>query len=376
MALKETRYEKEKDSKLKFDAISKDILPEEGKDKSTHTYWYPHQNLGNRPDLSNDANTTTNDLENFGAYHFIINFYGAFKPSSSLTKTMDDINKEAEPKIEKMIKEGAGSFLRNSDGTTNLASASVDLVGYTIRGSMFTLETGAEITSKGYDNIVTALPKESEDIVVPAPTLIYDGAKQHSEIHIYLPFKNYVINRSSGIAEQKDVMTNIGAQATKMVYNYIADNIIGMPIKATMNREGSTVRDFVAPRIGSPSLETTELAWELVPRSPEEMDDIINIIRFFQYLSVPNFSKKDFFYSMPPVMQMEAITRNHESGGTVNLRPKKQYYITNININFATGEGGDVLLTPEGYPMFISLKLSLIKADLTTADDLIAYPFM
>jgi hypothetical protein len=258
MALKESKYEKYKNQENteKFDAISKDILPEEGKDISKHTYWYPHQNLGNRPDLSNDANTTTNDLENFGAYHFIINFYGAFKPSSSLTKTMNDINQEAEPKIENMIKNNAGEFLENSDGSTNLASAGIDLVGYLIQGTMFTFETGAEIVSKGYENMKTQLPKESEDIVMPAPTLLYEG-QRHSEIHIYLPFKNYVINRSSGIAEQKDVMTNIGAQATKIVYNYIADNIIGMPIKATMNREGSTVRDFVAPRRDRAGFGTT-----------------------------------------------------------------------------------------------------------------------
>lgn len=373
------------------------------KPMTTKTLWYPMQNVGNRPDIDGKNETGNNkptcDLEKYGAFHFEIYYFPEKKikdgKETDEKNTGDDINAQytkgaTNEEGNKYFKDMKVEFDKTGMyGTTmTILETVVNMAQFVGTSSKLTITKGWEM---GYDafKVMTDpdIRQDENSRVISSPMLAYKG-RQRDKFDIYLPLRNYQINRNSGIAENKDVISDLGTKMTKNIYNKLTNATFGgglfsmaaiQPgdaLKTAESALGATIRDFVAPRVNSPSLETLDLTWDLIPRSKEEMGMIIKILKCFQYLSIPSFNKDDLFYVMPPVMQMEAITKDFTTGQTRNLRPKKQYYITNLNINFSTNESGEVLLTPDGFPMFINLKISLLKAELANAEELYNNPFM
>lgn len=362
------------------------------------TYWYPHVNIGNQsPIESENANKNNDggrsDLENYGAYHFIIDHFPEFDKSlatglNTLQDTLTGQKDKANETLKKIKDFGPG--LSDPDAKGSMASDALDglesgakIMGYFTSMMWSGLKVGFG-TAKGMVNLTESQITDEKfqeqtkmDVVIPAPTYVYDKQSSKNVIHIYLPFKNYTINRNSGITEQKDVISDIGTAVVKSTYDFMRGNqMMGSIMNVPLAGAGATVRDFVAPRIASPSLDPLEISWNLVPRNKTEMYHIYQIVRYFQTISVPNFSKEDFFYVMPPVMQMEIITRDFVKKEKKRLRPFHKFYVTSIGLAFSKTEGGEVLLSPEGLPMFIDFKINLIKADLTTAEELFNHPFM
>jgi hypothetical protein len=379
-----------------------ELIETEQRKPIAKTLWYPMQNIGNRPDIDgkdeNGNNKPSCDLEKYGAFHFEIYYFPEkkFKDGKETDeKNTGDINVQYTKGItteegNKYFKDMKVEFDKTGMyGTAATITETIVSMGQFVgTSSILTITKGFEM---GYDafKVMTNpdIRQDENSRVISAPMLAYKG-RQSDKFDIYLPLRNYQINRNSGVAENKDVISDLGTKMTKNIYNKLTNSTFGGGIfsmaaiqpgdalKTAESALGTTIRDFVAPRVNSPSLETLDLTWDLIPRSQEEMGMIINILKCFQYLSIPSFNKDDLFYVMPPVMQMEAITKDFTTGQIRNLRPKKQYYITNLNINFSTNESGEVLLTPDGFPMFINLKISLLKAELANAEELYNNPFM
>jgi len=318
--------------------------------------WYPHREVGNRPNITSDkavkGKKASSDLEKYGSYHFEIVFFpegtNTLLPKINITK----INKENADNPYTKIVGGAGS--KFIDVIYNSISESINQ----LKNSMMSTQYKQE-SSKG--------------IVIGAPVVMFENQTGY-KCDIYLPLNKYSTKRKSGIAEDKNITSDIGTGVlqfgSKMIGDFIGN--AGNTVKGTT---GGTFRDFIAPRITAPTLETLELQWDLIPRSQIEMEHILDILRFFQSASVPYFNKTDYFYNMPPVILMEAITYDFDNDENINLRPKRQYYITDINIDVSQ-DNGSVVLNPDGFPMFISLTVNLIKTDLTTYKELFKYPLM
>lgn len=370
--------------------------------RQSKTLWYPMQNIGNRPDLEgkSDEQNPTCDLEHYGAFHFEIYYF----PEKIIDESGEEKYNTGDPALNPQLIKGFDPETTRQalepilDSTDNPGENIVKDIGISLAQlgqfigvtAFFTVAESLKMGKQSLKNMMESqkITEQGNNRVSSAPMLAYKG-RVRDKFDIYLPLRNYNINRSSGIAENKDVISDIGTRLTKNVYNNVMGQgfsgylsgfamNIGDGLKTQEQKLGATFRDFVAPRVNSPSLETFELSWDLIPRSKEEMKQITDIIRCFQYLSIPNYNKEDLFYVLPPVMYMEAITKDFTKKGapTVNLRPKKQYYLTNIAMTFSSNDSGEVLLTPDGLPMFINLKLNLIKADLASAEELYENPFM
>ena len=347
--------------------------------KKDYIFWYPHVEVGNRQQLLNQS-----DLEMYGAYHFEI----YFAPETSSTNqtlnalAQENINKFDDGKndsIEK-IKESMKNNNGEATNTQGTMSAGYNLWNALTTGIVATFDIGVATLSQSTNAAIASntASQKNPDIVASVPQYTFTG-KSLKKAHIYLPLTKYSINRSTGIEEQEDVVSSVGAAMVKSAYNTVT-GFMGGIATVPQNVAGATVRNFVAPRIKSPNLDKFELEWDLYARTYEEKVHIKNILRFFNANSVPNFNKKDFFYNMPPVIYMEIKTGNFSLGAELStikyLRPKRQYFMTNITINTSTDGEGNTLLDREGDPIYVNLKIQLIKADLTTSQELFVYPYM
>ena len=348
------------------------------KDKDKYNFWYPHVEVGNRQQLLHQ-----NDLEMYGAYHFEI----YFAPEASSTNSA--LNNIAQQNVENFNKDSAANIEKikkavKTDGeasTTGGASAAIyNIWNAFSTGIVSTFDIGIATLSQSTPAAIAAnnAAQTNTDIVASVPQYKFSG-KSLKKAHIYLPLTKYSVNRSTGIEEQEDVVSSVGAAMVKSAYNTVT-GFMGGIATVPQNVAGATIRNFIAPRIKSPNLDKFELEWDLYARTYKEKIHIKNILRFFNANSVPNFNKKDFFYNMPPVMYMEIKTGNFSNdnlhGDIKYLRPKRQYFMTNITINTSTDSEGDTLLDREGDPIYINLKIQLIKADLSTAQELFVYPYM
>jgi len=280
--------------------------------------------------------------------------------------------------------------LLEKTGDGGFIDAGIQMINMTVNQAQLLVVTGVaqvSIMSEAYDTYNEVRQIEGDnDVVVHSPMVTYKG-RQNYKFDVFLPLKNYSVNRSSGIQQKDDVIGDMGTAMSKNIYQGMRERAFtqsvlsktavqpGEQLAVTENGLGSSLRKFLAPRVNAPSLETYELTWDLIPRSEKEMAHIKNILKVFNYLSVPNFSKTDLFYTMPPVMFMEILSKNHTKNKTFKIREKRQYYLTNITTVYSSSDG-EVILTPEGYPMFITLKINLIKADLTSAEEAYQHPFM
>lgn len=348
--------------------------------KASLTFWYPHKNAGNRPPLNGTSDITNPkcDLEKYGAYHFQIYMYPN-ELSTEQAKSDEAINQSL----------AANDKLRE-DALKNPESAETDvgiggrLVNFFVSEATQFVNTIIDVGSnvKAFSNVQSAdIEKKMNggDLVNQATMRTYIG-KNNVRADIYLPLSDYKTERDSGIASTNGVANQISVALLKVGIDTLINGPIGLGaiIKTPMQNAGVSFRDFKAPRPNSPSLETQKLQWKLYPRSVKEMEHIINILRFFQISSIVHYDKGSIFYRMPPVMYMEVLTHNHTNPkkGKTTLKPKRQYYITNLAVAYSSNDQGSVLLTPEGYPFFIELSVALIKADITTYNELFVYPFM
>ena len=363
-----------KDDPKKNDPSAKNYNEIPNPTKKNYIRWYPHREVSNRPDLThNPIPLAPHILETYGAYHFEIFFYPEFKffafdqlLDKKHTENIQAQRKENTENIYKVSNESYGSKLLTQ--VTNAVSTGV--------------QTGISVGKQAWEDVgdtVTILTGElNKELVIPTPMNHFNG-ESNLKCDIYLPLNSYKTNKQSGIQSQEDQQSNIGVSFLKNNAVDILDKhgVARQHFNSVSSRLGASVRDFVAPRVTKGNLDNLQLSWEFVPRNPLELNHIIDIIRFFNSSSVPLFHPGELIYRNPPFLTMEIITHNHTKKEKQTIRPKKQYYITEVNIN-ANGSGSDdgLILTPDGYPMNLSLEVKLIKADLTTFSELFEFPLM
>ena len=327
--------------------------------------WWPHREAGNRPGINitqnGDGSIESNDLEHFGAYHFEISIFSEYAKSNIQEATNLQKANDMIQRVKRVDTSGSGV------GQAISVAKSVAEAG--ISYLYATVVVGAQIVSGAWDDAMNSDNKN----ITHVPTLGYVG-QSGIKCHIYLPLMNYGTSRNSGIDQTEDVITNIATTIAKGAYNAVS-SIGGDVLDIQKHKQGASMRKFVAPRVGAPSLETVDLEWKLVPRNETEMEHIVDILRFFQASSVPSFNDASLFYMMPPSIWMDVITTDHNKNEQVNLRPKRQYYLTKVELDYAS-ENGSTILTPDGYPMFATLRVEMIKATLTSFKELFVNPYM
>jgi hypothetical protein len=341
------------------------INPFSPKDNNaTIQLWYPHYEVGNKPNIVSD-----NVLEKYGCYHFKIYYFPEpINSDSFLNQFKEDSTKATTSLAEKGIQIASGGI----DLVYNALKTSVEILTATIAGS--TSESSPLSGIKNPDRALTSPVYSYKNLT---PTI--------AEIH--LPLSSMDISRASGVGSgtvTKDIITT----GIKHLYDKFtgAENLISKATKSIVQKTGNEMRDFVSPTVGQVELDKQTLSWEFVPRSQKEMEHINMIIRFFVSLSVPNFEKSSFFYTIPPVLIMRAISTDFnktlfkdamdKDDNLRILKPYRQYYLTNIKVDTSTTAEGSVLLSTDGYPMFIKLEITLMKADISTHQELFNYPFM
>ena len=345
--------------------------------KKNYVRWFPHREVGNRPDLDGTdekrSHTDPHELEQYGAYHFEIFFF----PNLRKISTSDLFNEEQSTALKEKLTE-KNIKQKQLDAEGGIASG-IQSIWESVKflGNVFA--AGANTAIQDIDDLYKNLssdqfievPKDRD--VVTTPIRQFEG-QSNLKCDIYLPLNKYTISKNSGISIEKDQQTNIAVGMLKYGASAIK-NYLG-PLAAPANRTGLTFRDYIAPRVTQGNLDTISLAWEMAPRNRVELNHILDIIRFFNSASVPLYVRGYPFYMMPPYVNMEAITTNHTDKSKVQIRPKSQYYITDITINASGDADGSVLLTPDGYPMFITLEVKLLKADINSFHDLFEFPLM
>ena len=340
--------------------------------------WYPHVEVHNRNQIN-----LSQDLERYGAYHFEIYF------SPKVNHSIDAVNNA----MKQNQTEFAGKQTEIMDKLEKVKSDNGGSAGFTANvGSVgsYLWNIGTNLIANGIAVAESALPssdlqvaqqaktKSSPDLVASTPVYKFDKQSLR-KADIYLPLTKYNVHRSSGIEEQEDVVSSLGAALAKTAYQVVTDFTGQLTSTAIRGAAGAEIRNFVAPRTKSPSLDKFQLEWDLFARNRLEKLHIKNILRFFNSASVPLFNKNDFFYTMPPVMFMEINTANFSDSvpGTIkHLRPKRQYFLTDITITTNPDNDGSTLLDRDGEPVYVNLKIDLIKVDITTGTELFVYPYM
>jgi hypothetical protein len=347
-------------------------------------YWYPQHEVGNKKQLDHTGNGFK-ELEKYGCVHFEIYYFPAPATGNQVSKDYEN----SKVAVDAAAK-GVNDLLRNGnlDFATIRKGISVGTDIFTGIVKMSYAAVGAASNSISVDTTsqnVGGVNASSTGDQVVASSLAQYKDNEWFKINIYLPFNNsYQVTRAPGIKQEDNQMKDIGISLYKTSYGMFKDAAGAAGLASNVSASGLNIRNFVAPRLSAPDLESYSYSWELYPRSAIEMNHIKNIMRYFSYLSTPSFERKSVFYTIPPVMTMEIITTNFlvdevsskSSNRTRKLRPKRQYYLTNYTATFSTNTDGSMILTPDGYPMFITLKIDLIKTDISTNNELHAYPFM
>lgn len=221
-------------------------------------------------------------------------------------------------------------------------------------------------------------------------------ANQAKEIaHILLPFNKHSVRRFSGVIEggaegvYKNYMQFIAKKAleTQMARNEGLQDMI-------MKGQGAFINKMLGHSMSNIQFETYDLEWDLLARNQDELDQIKQILVFFNAATVSGVNLNDrqnLFYILPPHIEMgvlvtdkskpdtntelsslfgDAATFETTSGKARFLKPKMLYYITSINMDLGDPNANGVFLAPGGDPMNVKLQVRLVKVNFTTVADL------
>lgn len=236
--------------------------------------------------------------------------------------------------------------------------------------------------------------------------------------HIFLPLSSMKISRRAGIVAQQNVYTSakqsMAAQARKE-YEESYGGVPGSIAKAG----GMSENPFYGHVANNVEFDKFDIEWELLPRNPEEMAQILKIITFIQSVSLSNMDLNDKTigkWILPPQVDMGIITTSispndikspeikeliqdrstsfsaifqesiigkeeafkksykqlSDNATKVNafwLKPKTRVFVDNVEIEPLENKGG-VLLSAEGLPLGIRLRVNLVRVALSTVADL------
>ena len=342
------------------------ILRYTDNEKSELYLWYPH--IFERDDTQDIDNLyLSKELFKYGAYHFEICYYPEFDDTSALNI------------IHKTIKEFTTTMAK--EGSQHAISNLVDTFGEGIKGMTTKLQGYAQLLKSGQtEKVLEQLEGDLRTFLVDVHVEKHYKNKSKLKSNIYLPMNKLSINRKSGVQQVNDAITNIGTTILRRFDDFQRERsgLWGDFIKVRDMAYGRARREFRAPRVSTPSLETRELEWELIPRTFEEQKHILLIISFFSSLSTPTFEDNSYMLHMPPMLFMNIVSSKIKGNlefEEYKLTEKQQFYLTDFTIDFKYNEDS-VMLDENGIPMGVSLKIQLIKNDIMKGSELFKNPFL
>lgn len=190
--------------------------------------------------------------------------------------------------------------------------------------------------------------------------------------YILLPLNSMKVSRKNGVSATSNLHGSIArsmfVQNQKELLN---DSKRGEIYKA----EGWSDNPYKGFTSNGADFEEFNLEWDLLPKNEREMEEIMQIIAWFQLSCVSNMdlnNRNNTMVVLPPRCEMGIITSDLTKGKSILkfLRKPMFIYIKGVNIE-PLGNTGGVLLGPEGNPMGVKLSVNVTKALLTTIDDIL-----
>jgi hypothetical protein len=259
---------------------------------------------------------------------------------------------------------------------------------------------------------------------------LYDTQELNSAV-VFLPLNSMTVKRNSGVNAAENVIGSmIRQQAVGNLRTYETAKGTDKNVDAhanigqMMTAEGYSNNKYKGFVTAGADYESYALTWKLMPKSEEEMKELIQILIYFQCACISNLNlndKNNLKWILPPVCELgilaqdfssetdsgrerfkfefkdttkqhnylnqrEAkgtpevkkvlekydVTENNEDNKKIKtywLRKPVTVYIKNVDVTPIANDGG-VLLSPEGYPMGVELKVEFIRTTLTTLDNL------
>ena len=235
--------------------------------------------------------------------------------------------------------------------------------------------------------------------------------------HVFLPLNSMNIKRESGISSVDNVIGSVNQSMVLKQFNEM-ENKIGT--SKQLQGKGITDNKYKGITVSGVPFETYSMEWDLMPRNYNEMENILLIITYFQCacLSAVNLNDtNNMKMVLPPKAEMGIITsvkgknegRSREQfdrakfgsynvnyrSVTFNTLPKDDYknsrvyddygtpaanvrwlkrpipvYIKSVDIE-PMSNGTGVLLSSDGFPMGVKLKVTLCRTEMTSLKDVL-----
>ena len=293
----------------------------------------------------------------------------------------------------------------------------------------------AAIQTKLYDNItkftagamfnnvefkgIVASVADNKEVKFDSTSINLYKNQNLNTAYIFLPFNSLNIKRESGIASTENVT---GSVTQSMILYKLQSIEKANGTDQPLNSAGIFNNKYKGFTVSNIPFETYSIEWDLMPRNVEEMENILMIITYFQCscLSAVNLNDtNNMKMILPPKAEMgiltsfkdainekrlkgrEAFDKDKWSSYNVNkssttfnsvadgskgnmdnnhaqktqtvrwLKRPISVYVKNVDVEPISNSGG-VLLSPDGFPMGVKLKVTLCRTEMTTLKDVFA----
>lgn len=337
----------------------------------------------------------SSDLQKYGACYFSIYFAPNFDMNQVATAPELAKNSILLQTVDKWIKTGLKSkeniskSLQDSLTVTAKplsAAADAGLNAISAEALTFGLDKTAQLAGYVAGNATAVQVAQSDDYEKNNQN-IYASSKEKLMAEILLPFNDCKITRQSGVVQGGGdmVFKNLATIYAKRAIDVALQKGNEVLSKA-LSSQGIFARQMIGHSMSNIQYESCTLSWDMVPRNAAEALMIKQILTCFNGACISNIDLNDrsnLFHVLPPRVVFGVITQDatdenesqQQAGGFKKikgikwLRPKNEYYITQIDFQ-ANDQGGGVYLDPNGDPSRIRLTVQLMKCNFTTVSDL------
>lgn len=353
--------------------------------------FYPYLN-------KNDAQLCHN-----GCYHFKLKY----NPNAHLSSEFKIGNLRVNDNLSEIFKNSVADIAESVENTFVKSSDTMQYAFGSYTTNLVNLKKMEAFQKKVADSVVDNLLRSGGI----APNIFNDDSvdkwnKEHNVqkemyddkfcyiANVFLPLNSLNIHRESGISESDQIYT--GDWKTNQMIETTQKAIKQKDMDTITKKAGYGEGRYKGYTMNGYDFETYNLEWDLMPRNWEEMNQILQILTVFQCSCISNIDlndKSNLYWAVPPECEMEIIvTSSDVNNGTrisewkltedttffknvageklkVNYLKKMKIYVKNVEIAPISNNGG-VLLSDEGFPMGVKLKVTIMRSELVNINTL------
>ena len=224
---------------------------------------------------------------------------------------------------------------------------------------------------------------------------LYDDNKCYVT-DVFLPLNSMTVHRESGVQESDQIMTN--DWKTNQLIKATKDAMKQRNTDPITRKAGYGDSKYKGYTMNGYDFENYNFEWELMPRNWEEMNQILQILTVFQCSCISNIDlndKSNLFWIVPPECDVDIIVTssdvdenkkrisskrlndynkffknvNKKDMLKVKLLKSMKVYIKDVEISPISNSGG-VLISDEGFPMGVKLKVTAMRTELMSLRNL------